>query len=161
MGEDLLTFIPALRAYAWTLTRRHQEVDDLVQETLTRAIAKQHLYKNGTNLRAWLMTIMRNTFLNQIVKTTRERPGNADCVSASPSAPPSQEWSIRGNEIMDAINQLPTHYRETLVLVVMLGEPYESAAQICDVAVGTIKSRVRRARSMVLERLEVVSQDDI
>jgi len=150
---DVMQFVPALRAYAWTLTRRHQDVDDLVQETLTRAIANAHRYRRGTNLRAWLMTIMRNTFLNQIVKTKRERPGDADCVSISAASLGTQEWALRGSETMRAILRLPDHYREMLILVVMLGESYETAGEICGVAMGTVKSRVNRAREMVKEEL--------
>ncbi|HBS98417.1 sigma-70 family RNA polymerase sigma factor [Salipiger marinus] len=152
-SEDVISYIPALRAYAWTLTRRHQDVDDLVQETLTKAIANVHRFRPGTNLRAWLMTIMRNTFYNEIVKTKRERPGGEDCVSGTASVPSTQEWALRGSELMSAISRLPGHYRETLILVVMLGESYETAADICGVAIGTIKSRVNRARVMVIEEL--------
>ncbi len=151
--DDIISFIPALRAYAWSLTRKQQEVDDLVQETLTKAIAKVERFTRGTNLRAWLMTIMRNTFYNEIVKRNRERPGGKDCVSDIPVSAGAQEWSYYGNEIMKVVRQLPDCYRETLILVVMLGESYETTAQICGVEIGTVKSRVNRARRMILEEL--------
>ncbi|AJE49069.1 sigma-70 family RNA polymerase sigma factor [Celeribacter indicus] len=152
-SEGVLDYIPALRAYAWSLTRRHQEVDDLVQETLMKAIANIDRFQMGTNLRAWLMTIMRNTFYNQIAKRKRETFGEKDCASGMAWVPGTQEWTLHGTEIMGAVERLPPHYRETLILVVMLGESYETTAEICGVATGTIKSRVNRARAMVLEQL--------
>jgi len=152
-SDDVTTYIPALRAFAWTLCRRHQDVDDLVQETLVKAVANLHRYERGTNLRAWMFTIMRNTHYTAAAKAARERPGAEDCVSSQASAPATQEWHVRGNEVWDAICRLPDHYREMLILVVMLGETYESAAEICGVAMGTVKSRVSRARAMVMADL--------
>ena len=151
--DDIISYVPALRAYAWSLTRQQQEVDDLVQETLTKAIANVQRFTRGTNLRAWLMTIMRNTFYNEIVKRNRERPGGNDCVSGTAVTTGVQEWSHYGREIMRVVMRLPAGYRETLILVVMLGESYETTAQVCGVAIGTVKSRVSRARRMVLEEL--------
>ncbi|MEC7760904.1 MAG: sigma-70 family RNA polymerase sigma factor [Pseudomonadota bacterium] len=156
LSEDVLHFIPALRAYAWTLTRSQQEIDDLVQETLTKAIANIGRFRPGTNMRAWLMTIMRNTFYNEIIKRNREKPGSEDCASASPSVQATQEWAICGTEIMQAVRTLPIHYREVLILVVMLGESYETTARLCGIAVGTVKSRVNRARVMVQDQLSDV-----
>lgn len=150
---DAVDLIPSLRAYAWVLTRSRQDVDDLVQETLTKAIANAHRFRAGTNLRAWLITIMRNTFLNQVTKRSRERTGAEDCASHMVSVPGTQEWKVRGNEIVDAIMALPRYYREVLILVVVMGESYQSAAEICGITMGTVKSRVNRARSLVLERL--------
>lgn len=154
VGDDIVELIPALRAYAWFLTKSPQDVDDLVQDTLLKAIARIDSFRPGTNLRAWLMTIMRNTFFNQAKRAARMRTGNEDCVSTSPSVPATQDWTLRGNELMQAVKRLPVHYREMLILVVILGETYESAAEICGVAIGTVKSRVNRARTMVIKELE-------
>jgi RNA polymerase sigma factor (sigma-70 family) len=154
VSADIVTLIPALRAFAWSLTRRHEDADDLVQETLTKAIANIDRFQPGTNLRAWLMTIMRNTFYNQARKAARERTGSADCVSGTVSVQPTQEWRVQENEVMAAVMRLPEHYREMLILVVMVGESYESAAKICGVALGTVKSRVNRARSMVSAEIQ-------
>lgn len=151
--EDIVEMIPALRAYAWVLTRRHEDVDDLVQDTLVKAIDKFDQYQSGTNLRAWLMTIMRNTFLNDTKRSARMQTGTETCIADSISVPATQEWTLRGHEMMDKVAELPDHYRETLILVVMLGESYETAARICDVEVGTVKSRVNRARRMLMEAL--------
>ena len=152
-ADDVVAYVPALRAFAWTLCRRHQEVDDLVQETLVKAIAAFDRYERGTNLRAWLFTIMRNAYYTSGVKMARERPGAADCVSSAPAVPPTQVWSVRGAELWRAIDRLPAHYREILILVVMLGESYDRAARICGVEIGTVKSRVNRARRLVIEEL--------
>ncbi|WP_375176041.1 sigma-70 family RNA polymerase sigma factor [Pseudooceanicola sp.] len=150
---DIIEHIPTLRGFAWALTRRHEDVDDLVQETLTKAIAKSHLYRRGTNLRAWLVTIMRNTFYNDVAKRSRERTGQVDCVSSRPSTKPTQEWSLRGKEMQRVIAEMPAHYREILIFVVMLGGTYEDATEVFGIAMGTVKSRVARARAIVLEEL--------
>jgi RNA polymerase sigma-70 factor (ECF subfamily) len=152
--DDVVTYIPALQAYAMSLTRNKTNAEDLVQDTLTKAIAKFHQFQTGTNLRAWLMTIMRNTYFTQIRKAGREPTGPTDCVSTTLSAPATQEWSLRGREMQRAVLDLPVHYRETLILVVMLGHSYEATADICGVAVGTVKSRVNRAREMLHDILE-------
>ena len=153
VSDDIVAMIPALRAFGWTLTRKHQEVDDLVQETLLKALKNHHRFQPGTNLRAWLFTIMRNTFYTRSKQAARERPGSEDCVAGTPWVPPTQDWTVRGNEVMQVIWNLPPHYREMLILVVMLGESYETSAEICNCAIGTVKSRVNRARRMVMEAL--------
>ncbi|QCP85665.1 sigma-70 family RNA polymerase sigma factor [Cereibacter sphaeroides] len=151
---DVVDLIPALRAYARSLSRNQSDADDLVQETLLKAIANVDKFQPGTRLRAWLFTILRNTFYTRIRVSARERTGAADCVSGEMSVQPSQEWTVRGRELMAAIDRLPPHYREILILVVMLGESYEEAARICDCAIGTVKSRVSRARQLVMNDLE-------
>ena len=156
--SDVVRIIPALRTYARSLTRG-DDYEDLVQETLTKALANTDKYRPGTNLRAWLFTIMRNTFYTNVSRRARERTGTADCVSGLATVPPTQEWNVRGSEIMRAVAQLPDQYREMLILVVMLGESYETSAQICNCAVGTVKSRVNRARNMVIAALGADAMD--
>ena len=153
-AEQTVEWIPALRAYARSLTRNASDADDLVQETLHKAIRNRDKFRPGTNLRAWLFAIMRNTFFNNVKRARREVTGSADCVATTVTSPATQEWSIRGQEMIAAINRLPTHYREMLVLVVMLGETYERAGEICGCTMGTVKSRVNRARRLVAEDLE-------
>jgi RNA polymerase sigma factor (sigma-70 family) len=150
---DMIELIAPLRSYALSLTRNASDADDLVQETLVKAIARVSSFTPGTSLRAWLFTIMRNTFLNSLRKWQREPTGSEDCVSDSAVDTPKQELHLLGKELMDIINALPTRYREMLVLVVVLGETYEEAARICGCAVGTVKSRVNRARRMVMASL--------
>lgn len=152
---DVLELIPALRAYARSLCRNAADADDLVQDTLVKALGNLDKFQEGTRLRAWLFTIMRNTFFTATKVRTREAPAGEDCVSNTPVSPATQEWYVRGQELMAAVDRLPQHYREMLILVVMLGESYETAADICDCAIGTVKSRVNRARAMVIEDLGV------
>ncbi|MDB6452295.1 sigma-70 family RNA polymerase sigma factor [Falsirhodobacter sp. 20TX0035] len=152
---DVLELIPALRAYARSLCRNAADADDLVQDTLVKALGNIDKFEEGSRLRAWLFTIMRNTFFTSVKIRTREAPAGEDCVSATPISPATQEWYVRGKELMAAVDRLPSHYREMLILVVMLGESYETAAEICDCAIGTVKSRVNRARQMVIEDLGV------
>tara|TARA_Y100001001_G_C8015937_1_gene311769 strand:- start:8211 stop:8750 length:540 start_codon:yes stop_codon:yes gene_type:complete len=152
--SDIVDLIPALRSYAWALTRRHEDVDDLVQDTLLKAIDKIDSFQAGTNLRAWLMTIMRNTFFNKIAKSKRLSTGKEDCISTTLSTPATQDWFVRGGELMQAVRRLPRNYREMLIVVVMLGESYQAAADLFGVRIGTVKSRVNRAREMVIADLE-------
>lgn len=151
--DDVVALIPALRAFAWTLTRDPIEMDDLVQETLLKALSNLDKFEPGTRLRAWLFTIMRNAFYSRAKRSRREGPGVIDAASIPQPVAPTQEWALRGKELMGVVARLPEHYREMLILVVMLGESYESAAAICGVAVGTVKSRVNRARQMVMADL--------
>lgn len=150
---DVLESIPALRAYARSLTRNAQDADDLVQDTLTKALANIDRFEPGTRLRAWLFTIMRNTFFNQVRRRRRETTGDADCVSGGVLVEANQESLIYYNEVMAGVKRLPVQFREMLILVVVLGERYEDAAVICDCAVGTVKSRVNRAKQMLVEML--------
>ncbi|WP_103336323.1 sigma-70 family RNA polymerase sigma factor [Pseudotabrizicola formosa] len=150
---NIIDLLPALRAYARSLCRNATDADDLVQQTLTKALANVDKFTPGTRLRAWLFTIMRNSFYTNTVQRARETTGVEDCVSDLQQTPATQEWSVRGRELHEAISRLPTHYREMLILVIVLGASYEEAAALCDCAVGTVKSRVNRARRLVIEDL--------
>ena len=149
----IIDLIPALRAFARTLHRHPSDADDLVQETLVKAIANIGQYEVGTRLKSWLFTIMRNTFYTRIKTYQRELPGLLECASSRPVAEPSQEWRVRSMEVDAAIRRLPEGQREVIVLVGFLGISYEEAAEICGCAVGTIKSRLGRARLRLLEEL--------
>jgi RNA polymerase sigma-70 factor (ECF subfamily) len=152
--DDVVALIPALRTYAWSLTKRGYDADDLLQETLTKAIANQHRFKIGTNLRAWLFTIMRNTFYNSVQVAAREPTNGADCASRSAVSASTQEWTVFGGELMRVVSRLPRHYREMLILVVMHRESYKDAARICGCTIGTVKSRVNRARAFIIRQLK-------
>lgn len=149
MSDDVLSHIPALRLFARSLTGRYGEADDLVQDTLVRAIASSASYTAGTNMRAWLFTIMRNCFFNTRVKRIREQPGAEACVADTPFTPDSQFWHVRGREIEAALMGLPQAYREAVMLVLVMGESYQAAAEILDVDIGTIKSRISRGRKLL------------
>lgn len=156
MSDDVLQYIPALRAYSRALCKNIPNAEDLVQETLLRAIENVHQYQPGTNMRAWLFTIMRNRFMTNCYKSARERTGSDDCVSTHATArvQASQEWHMYVIEMKSALHDLPVHYREAIILVGALGESYLDAARILECDIGTIKSRVSRARSMLREVLE-------
>jgi RNA polymerase sigma factor (sigma-70 family) len=163
---DIAALIPALRAFARSMVPDRNDADDLVQETLLRGISNIHHFRPGTNLKSWLFTIMRNTFYTSLKLRKRERPGDADCVAGTRAVQPSQEWAVRGEEIREALETLSPEQREVVVLVGALGVTYEDAAEICNCAVGTIKSRLNRARARILEKLgsddprELLDDDD-
>ena len=150
---EIVALIPALRAFARTFYRETSEADDLVQETLTRALASLHQFEPGSSMKSWLFTIMRNTFYTKVRIEAREAPGTAECVSERPAADATQEWSARGREIERAIQRLPERQREVLMLIGVLGVSYDEAARICGCAMGTVKSRLNRARLRLLEEL--------
>jgi RNA polymerase sigma factor (sigma-70 family) len=150
-SREMVELIPALRAFARTFCHQPSEADDLVQETLVKALANFGQFTPGTKLKSWLFTIMRNAFYTRARRDARERPGAADCVSNHPSREATQEWTIRGTEIEKALSQLPPQQRQVLMLVAVLGVSYEECAEICGCAIGTIKSRLNRARATMLE----------
>lgn len=150
---DIVRLIPALRAFARTFCRNTSDADDLVQETLMKALANLDKFEPGTKLKSWLFTIMRNTFYTRSKVLGREAPGLEECVSGDSPMDATQEVQARAREVQRALAKLPPHYREVLTLVAILGESYESAAEICDCAVGTVKSRLNRARHQILQEL--------
>lgn len=151
--SDIIKLIPALRAFARTFCRNTTDADDLVQETLLKALANIDKFEPGTRMKSWLFTIMRNTFYTRIKIHNREAPGLTECISGDGAQEPTQELSYRVNEVVEALRKLPPHYREILTLVAVLGESYEAAAEICNCAVGTVKSRLNRARHQILMEL--------
>ena len=152
--DEVVAMIPTLRAYARSLTRNAVDADDLVQETLVKALRNIERFQPGTNLRAWLFTIMRNAFFNSFNKRKREDTGRADCVSAIPVVQPQHDRHMIGRQLARIIDNLPEPYRDTFVLVVVLGEDYETAATLAGCAVGTVKSRLNRARALLMEQLD-------
>ncbi|MER8377854.1 MULTISPECIES: sigma-70 family RNA polymerase sigma factor [unclassified Mesorhizobium] len=150
---SIVHLIPALRAFARTFCRTPDDADDLVQETLTKGLANIDKFEAGTRMKSWLFTIMRNTYYTRVRAAVREAPGLLDCASLRPISEATQEWSVQGKEVHQAIQSLPEHQREVLMLIGVLGVSYEETAEICGCAVGTVKSRLNRARAGVLEYL--------
>ncbi|MBO3761403.1 sigma-70 family RNA polymerase sigma factor [Ciceribacter sp. L1K23] len=150
-GEQVVELIPALRAFARSFHGSPDDADDLVQETLMRAIGSIDQFEEGTRLKSWLFTIMRNTFSTRYRKGQREVVGVSTALEESLVSPAAQEWVAQSQTVRDAILRLPDTHREVLVLIAILGESYEDAAEICGCPVGTVKSRLSRAR----ERLKV------
>lgn len=154
MSDDILHHVPALRAYSRALCRNLTDAEDLVQDTLLRGIEKAHRYQPGTNMRAWLFTIMRNRFLTNCHKSRREPTGAADCASLQPVTQPDQEWHVQMSEMQHALRDMPQHYREAIILVGVIGESYLDTAHLLKCDIGTVKSRVNRARGMLRDVLE-------
>ncbi|GJE11056.1 MULTISPECIES: sigma-70 family RNA polymerase sigma factor [Methylobacterium] len=161
MRDLLLAAIPALRAFAFSLTYDLDRSDDLVQDTLVRAWINAASFRRGSNLTAWLFTILRNLFYSEQRKRKREVE-DADGVHAGRlTTLPEQEVRMEMAQFQSALNRLPAAQREALVLVGAQSFTYEEAAAICGVAVGTIKSRVSRARLRLIEVLGMNGTDDI
>jgi RNA polymerase sigma-70 factor (ECF subfamily) len=149
-----------LRAFAISLCGNVDRADDLVQETLLRAWANIHSFEPGTNMSAWLFTILRNLFRSEYRKRRREVPDGDGTYADTMKTQPEQSSRVEFEEFRVALNKLPTDQREALVLVGASGFSYEEAAEICGCAVGTIKSRVNRARTRLAELMAIESADD-
>jgi RNA polymerase sigma-70 factor (ECF subfamily) len=147
--------LPALRAFARSLVRDHARADDLAQESLMKAWANRERFQLGTNLRAWLFTILRNTFYSEMRKRRREVEDADGAFAARLASAPTQDHSMAVRDFATALQQLPDDQREALVLIGAAGMSYEEAAEVCGVKVGTVKSRVSRARSRLAEMLGV------
>jgi RNA polymerase sigma-70 factor (ECF subfamily) len=148
---EIVALIPAMRAFARSLCRNDADADDLVQDALTRAIAGLHRYEPGTRLKSWLFTITRNAFYNRLEKEKRRPPAAIDCERTAADSP--QEWSAHFADFHAAYRRLPPRQREVLLLIGMLGESYEDTAAICGCAVGTVKSRLNRARAALIQEM--------
>jgi len=153
--DDLVALIPNLRAFAFSLCGQHERADDLVQETLLKAWSHLDSFQEGTNLRAWLFTILRNSFFSDMRKRRREVEDADGKKAESLSVAPAQQGHVDMQDLRKALDLLPPHQREALVLVGAAGMSYEEAAEIAECAVGTIKSRVNRARAKLCEHFGV------
>lgn len=158
--DDLLHAIPSLRAFAVSLSQNADKADDLVQETLVKAWDKQSSFQPGTNLKAWLFTILRNEFYSQMRKRGREVQDSDGIMTGKLAVHPSQHGSLDLGDFRKALERLPEDQREAIILIGASGFSYEEAAEICNCAVGTIKSRVSRARSRLQEILEIAGEAD-
>ncbi len=153
--DDVVGLIPALRAFAWTLSHNGSDADDLVQDTLIKAWTNRDKFEPGTNLRAWLFTILRNTYYTAVLRRRREVRDETGEYAGALKTPPTQDWSVAVHALRDALQRLPPEHREALILVGAAGLSYEEAAEICGCALGTIKSRVNRARARLLKIMHV------
>lgn len=158
--SGLLAAIPNLRAFAVSLTHNTDRADDLVQETLVKAWDKHESFQPGTNLKAWLFTILRNEFYSQMRKRGREIQDSDGIMTARLAVHPSQHGSLDLEDFRVALERLPEDQREAIILIGASGFSYEEAAEICGCAVGTIKSRVSRARSRLQELLGISGEGE-
>ena len=151
--QGLIEVLPGLRAFAMSLIPNATRADDLVQETLLKAWAKQEQFVPGTNLKAWLCTILRNQFYTEIRKRKREVEDADEAMAAQMVAPAAQEHGSDLRTVWQHIGRLPALQREALLLVGAQGLTYEAAAEVMGCEVGTAKSRVSRARALLAEKL--------
>ena len=157
--DAMLAAVPSLRAFAMSLSGKFDRADDLVQTTLLRAMANIHSFTPGTNMSAWLFTILRNQFRSEYRKRRREVEDADGVYLAALKSSPEQYSRLEFKEVFAALAKLPLEQREALLLVGASGFSYETAAGICGIAVGTIKSRVNRARKLLAELLDLDSAD--
>jgi RNA polymerase sigma-70 factor (ECF subfamily) len=158
--SDLLAAIPSLRAFAVSLAQNADKADDLVQETLVKAWDKQKSFQPGTNLKAWLFTILRNEFYSQMRKRGREVQDSDGTMTGRLAVHPSQDGALDLQDFRRALKQVPEDQREAIILIGASGFSYEEAAEICGCAVGTIKSRVSRGRTRLTELLGISGEAD-
>ncbi|KQW71407.1 RNA polymerase subunit sigma [Phenylobacterium sp. Root77] len=159
--NEVVAMIPALRAFAWSLSHNGSDADDLVQDTLIKAWSNRDKFEPGTNLRAWLFTILRNTYYTQVIRRRREVRDETGEYANNVRTPPTQDWSIAMRALQAGLAQLPDEHREALILVGAAGLSYEEAAEICGCALGTIKSRVNRARARLLKIMDADEPSDV
>jgi RNA polymerase sigma-70 factor, ECF subfamily len=159
LRKELMGAIPNLRAFAISLCGDPTRADDLVQETLVKAWGNLHAFQEGTNLKAWLFTILRNVFFSEHRKRRREVEDADGHMSGQLAVHPEQLGHMDFEDFRKALHHLPTDQREALILVGAEGFTYEEAAVISGCAIGTIKSRVNRARVRLIELLGLEASD--
>ncbi len=159
--SDLIAAIPHLRAFAMSLTGHRDRADDLVQDTITRAWANIHKFEPGTNMNAWLFTILRNLFHSDYRKKKHEVEDADGSYAARLRTQPDQQVHLDFEDFRTALATLPLDQQEALLLVGAHGMSYEEAAEVCQVAVGTVKSRVNRARTRLAALLDLTSEGEL
>ena len=159
--DAMLATIPNLRAFAISLTKRNRDqADDLVQSTLTKALAGIERFEPGTNIRAWLITILRNEFYSSVRKSRHEGEDRDELHATRLAMLPEQHWRLEFQDMWAALAKVRSENREALLLVVAEGMSYDEAAQVCGVPAGTMKSRVHRARIDLARLLKLDGHDE-
>jgi len=159
--DAIVDHLPNLRAFACSLTQNSADADDLVQDAVIKAWRKFHLFEEGTNLQAWLFTILRNTFYSDLRRLRRESVGRLDDAARLLSEKPQHDSRLGMRDFNRAFSLLPPEQREALTLVGASGLTYEDAANMCNVPIGTIKSRLNRGRARLHELLNTETSADL
>jgi len=159
--EEIVDHLPSLRAFALSLTRNGATADDIVQDTIVKAWSNIDKFEPGTNMRAWLFTILRNTYYSLHRKRSREVADVDGEYAAQLAEKPEHDGHLAMADFRAAFAELPEDQREVLVLVGALGFSYEEAADMCDCAVGTIKSRANRGRTRLAELMQLDDADSM
>jgi RNA polymerase sigma-70 factor (ECF subfamily) len=156
-GRDFVQFIPRLRRYARALTGDRARADDLVQDTLERALTKFHLWQPGSNLRAWLFTIMHNVYVNQLRAQPAGMTDGLDDEAVPMAVRPTQSDWLEVHDLQVALLRLPDEQREVLLMVGLEQMTYEETSGVLGIPMGTVMSRLSRARG----RLRALLADDV
>ncbi len=159
--DEMVEHLPSMRAFAMSLTRDSAAADDLVQDSILKAWKNFDKFSKGSNMRAWLFTILRNTFYSDLRKSRREVSDTDGAMAATLSEKPHHDGRLAMADFEKVFGQLPVEQREALVLVGASGLSYEEAARTCGVALGTIKSRVNRGRLRLIELLGLSDDDSL
>ena len=159
----LVAHIPYLRRYARALTRNAADADDLVQTALMRGIVNMDRFEPGTNLRAWLLTIMHNVFIDGVRKAKRARDADesAESMMSGLYTRPNQVETLQLGDLQSAMERLPEEQRTTLILVALEDMSYEEAAKVTGVPVGTVRSRLSRARHALIRMVDGLTINEI
>ncbi|SPF79564.1 RNA polymerase sigma factor [Pseudoprimorskyibacter insulae] len=157
--DEILEHLQGMRAFAMSLTRNSAAADDLVQDTIVKAWKNFGSFQQGTNMRAWLFTILRNTFYSAKRKSNREVEDVDGVFAATLSVKPSHDGRLAMKDFEKAFALLPLEQREALILIGASELTYEEAAETCGVAIGTIKSRVNRGRAKLVELLDMSNDE--
>jgi RNA polymerase sigma-70 factor (ECF subfamily) len=163
LHRSVIEQLPHLRAFAVLLTHDRSLADDLVQEAAVRALAHADQFQPGTNFKAWITTILRNSYFNVVRQRSRVAPMTAIAPDAEPTTSGGQEEQLDLRDFERAFRHLPQAQREALMLVGASGFSYEAAAEVAGCAVGTMKSRVARGRNQLTRILDgdVDDHDDL
>ena len=153
--EEIIEHLKPLRAFALSLTRNASVADDMVQDTIEKAWTNIDKFQPGTNMRAWLFTILRNTYFSKFRRAKREVADPEGKMTEMLSEKPAHDGRLQLRDFRKAFTELSDEQREVLLLVGASGFSYEEAAETCGVAVGTIKSRINRARAKLSELMNV------
>ena len=159
--EALFKVIPHLRAFAISLTGNLDQADDLVQEAIVRGMTSLHQFAPGTSMQAWLFTILRNQFHTNFRKGHREVADPDGVMAAKLGTMPEQHGHLDLGDLQTALAKLPAYHREVLLLVGAEGLSYKETAKIVGAHIGTVKSRVNRARTRLAELLYIADADDL
>lgn len=160
-GARMVEQMPYLRAFAISLSGSYSLADDLVQDTLVKAWSHADSFQPGTNFRAWLVTILRNTYFSQYRKRAREAQDSDGAIAGEIPVRGGQESRLVMSDVQKALNKLAPEHREILLMIGVAELSYEDAAQASGVAVGTVKSRLNRARAKLAEHLGLTGAHDL
>jgi RNA polymerase sigma-70 factor (ECF subfamily) len=147
--EGIITYIPHLRRYARALTGDHVSAEDLVQDTLERAWQRMALWRPGTNIRAWLFTIMHNLYVNQIKASARGMRRSENPTELDVPVSAAQDDRLELRDLNRALQQLPHEQREVVLLIGLEQLSYDQAAKVLGVPIGTVMSRLSRGREQL------------